>query len=91
MQPPNFRCPKPQLPNLETSTSVAPNLNFCHRVPYAARSDSVRRPIRFRSPPDWISSAIRHTSYAFTSISHNIYTFIPKPSQNTTITSIPLF
>ena len=86
-----FRCPKPQLPNLETSTSVAPNLNFCHRVPYAARSDSVRHPIRFRPPPDRIPSATRHTSYAFTSISHNIYTFIPKPSQNTTITSIPLF
>ena len=91
IQPLNFRCPKPQLPNLETSTSVAPNLNFCHRVPSAARSDSVRRPIRFRPPPDWISYAVRHTSYAFTSISHNIHTFIPKLSQNTTITSIPLF
>ena len=54
-------------------------------------SDSVRRPIRFRPPPDWISYAVRHTSYAFTSISHNIHTFIPKLSQNTTITSIPLF
>ena len=54
-------------------------------------SDSVRRPIRFRSPPDRISYAVRHTSYAFTSISHNIYTFIPKLSQNTTITSTPSF
>ena len=37
MQPPNFRCPKPQL------------LSSC----------SVRRPIRFRPPPDQIPSAVR--------------------------------
>ena len=30
-----------------------------HRAPYAARSDSVRRPIGFRSPPDQIASAVR--------------------------------
>ena len=54
-------------------------------------SDSVRRPIRFRSPSDWIPSAVRHTSYTFTSISHNTYTLIPKPSQHTSITSTPSF
>ncbi|MCI5989155.1 MAG: hypothetical protein MRZ33_09995 [Prevotella sp.] len=29
------------------------------QIPYAARSDSVRRPIRFRSPFDQIPYAIR--------------------------------
>ena len=32
---------------------------FSHRAPYAARSDSVRSPIRLRPPPDQISSAAR--------------------------------
>ena len=32
---------------------------FSHRAPYAARSDSVRRPIGFRSPSDQIASAVR--------------------------------
>ena len=91
MQPPNFRCPKPQLLLPETSTSVIVFRTPPDQIPSAIRSDSVRHPIGFRTPPDRISSAIRHTSYAFTSISHNIYTFIPKLSQNTTITSIPSF
>ena len=59
IQPPNFRCPKPQLPPNETSTSQPRNLNFRHRVPSAARSDSVRRPIGFRPPPDRIPYATR--------------------------------
>jgi hypothetical protein len=32
---------------------------FSHRAPYAAQSDSVRRPIRLRTPPDQIASAVR--------------------------------
>ena len=32
------------------------------QIPYAARSDSVRRPIRFRSPPDQIPFATRSDS-----------------------------
>ena len=59
IQPHNIYNTTSQLPLPETSTSVARNLNFCHRVPSAARSDSVRHPIRFRSPSDWIPSAVR--------------------------------
>ena len=62
IQPPNFRCPKPQLPPNETSTSQPRNLNFRHRVPSAVRSDSVRRPIRFRPPSDQIPYAVRSDS-----------------------------
>ena len=32
---------------------------FLHRAPSAARSDSVRRPVRLRPPPDQIASAAR--------------------------------
>ena len=32
---------------------------FLHRAPSAARSDSVRHPVRLRSPPDQIASAVR--------------------------------
>ena len=32
---------------------------FSHRAPYAAQSDSVRRPIGFRTPPDQIAYAAR--------------------------------
>ena len=32
------------------------------RIPSAARSDSVRRPIGFRSPSDWIAFAVRRKS-----------------------------
>ncbi|EHJ38000.1 hypothetical protein HMPREF0673_02261 [Leyella stercorea DSM 18206] len=32
---------------------------FLHRAPSAARSDSVRRPVRLRSPSDQIASAAR--------------------------------
>ena len=32
---------------------------FLHRAPFAVQSDSVRRPIGFRSPPDQIASAVR--------------------------------
>ena len=35
---------------------------FSRRAPYAARSDSVRRPIRFRTPPDQIPFATRSDS-----------------------------
>ena len=91
IQPHNIYNTTSQLPLPETSTSVIVFRPPPDQIPSAVRSDSVRHPIGFRTPPDWISSAVRHTSYAFTSISHNIYTLIPKPSQNTTITSIPLF
>ena len=44
----------------ETSaTFFAPIVAFCHRAPNAARSDSVRRPIRLRPPSDQIASAAR--------------------------------
>ena len=33
-----------------------------NRIPSAARSDSVRRPIRFRPPPDRIPFAVRSDS-----------------------------
>ena len=36
MQPPNFRCPKPQLPNLETSTSVIVFRTPPDQIPSAA-------------------------------------------------------
>ena len=32
---------------------------ICHRTPYAIRTDTVRRPIRLRSPSDQIASARR--------------------------------
>ena len=32
---------------------------ICHRTPYAIRTDTVRRPIGFRPPPDQIASAVR--------------------------------
>lgn len=32
---------------------------FLHRAPSATRSDCVRRPIGFRSPPNQIASAVR--------------------------------
>ena len=35
---------------------------FCYRIPYAVRSDSVRRPIRFRSPSDQIPFAAQSDS-----------------------------
>ena len=35
---------------------------FCHRAPSAVRSDSVRRPIRFRPPSDQIPFAVRSDS-----------------------------
>ena len=34
-------------------------LSFYHRYPNAIRSDSVRRLIGFRPPPDWIAFAAR--------------------------------
>ena len=37
-------------------------LCFCHRCASATQSDSVRRPIRFRPPPDQIPSAARSDS-----------------------------
>ena len=44
----------------ETSaTFFAPIVAFCHRAPNAVRSDSVRRPIGFRSPSDRIANAAR--------------------------------
>ena len=41
---------------------VALHHMFCHRCASATRSDSVRRPIRFRPPPNQIPSAIRSDS-----------------------------
>ena len=38
---------------------------FLHRAPSAARSDSVRSPIGFRSPPDQIASAVRRLVLMF--------------------------
>ena len=32
---------------------------ICHRTPYAIRTDTVRRPIGFRSPSDQIAFAVR--------------------------------
>ena len=37
-------------------------LCFCHRCASATQSDSVRRPIRFRPPPDQIPSAVQSDS-----------------------------
>ena len=47
-------------------------LNYClscklfSPFPSAVRSDSVRRPIRFRPPPDWIPFAVRSDSVRVT-------------------------
>ena len=50
---------KPQLLLPQTSTSVIVFRTPPDRIPYAARSDSVRRPIRFRPPSDQIPYATR--------------------------------
>ena len=91
IQPLNFRCPKPQL---LSSCSVRRPIGFrppSNRIPSAVRSDSVRRPIRFRPPSNRIPSAVRPTSRIFSSPTHNTYTITSKPSQNTSIPSIPAF
>ena len=49
-----------QLP--ETTTFVIVFRPPSNRIPSAARSDSVRRPIRFRPPPDRIPSAVQSDS-----------------------------
>ena len=45
-----------------SAAEVALHHMFCHRCASATRSDSVRNPIRFRSPPDQIPSAARSDS-----------------------------
>ena len=44
---------------MTSATFLAQFAAFCHRAPSAVRSDSVRRPIRFRPPSDQIPSAVR--------------------------------
>ena len=46
------------------------------RIAFAVQSDCVRRPIRLRSPPDWIASAI----YSY---NHRLYTLSIKSYSNT--------
>ena len=46
----------------ETSTSVIVLRPPSDRIPYAVRSDSVRRPIGFRPPPNRIPSAVQSDS-----------------------------
>ena len=91
IQPLNFRCPKPQL---LSSCPVRRPIRFrppSNRIPSAVRSDSVRRPIGFRPPSDQIPSAVRPPSRIFSSPTHNTYTITSKPSQNTSMLSIPTF
>ena len=76
IQPLNFRCPKTQL---LSSCSVRRPIGFRpppDRIPFAARSDSVRRP----TPSRILSSP-----------THNTFTITSKPSQNTSFPSIPTF
>ena len=61
------------------------------QIPSAARSDSVRRPIGFRPPSDQIPNAARPTSRIFSSPTHNTFTITSKPSQNTSMPSMPTF
>ena len=51
-----------QLPLPETTTFVIVFRPPSNRIPSAAQSDSVRRPIRFRPPSDQIPSAARSDS-----------------------------
>ena len=80
-----------QLPLPETTTFVIVSRPPSNRIPSAVQSDSVRRPIRFRTPSDQIPSAVRPPSRIFSSPTHNTYTITSKPSQNTSMLSIPTF
>ena len=80
-----------QLPLPETTTFVIVSRPPSNRIPSAAQSDSVRRPIGFRPPPDQIPYAVRPTSRIFSSPTHNTFTITSKPSQNSSIPSIPTF
>ena len=65
--------------------------NFYNPKRQLKSSCSVRRPIRFRPPPDQIPYAVRPTSCIFFSSSHNLYTITSKLPQNTSYPSIPSF
>ena len=65
------RIPNSIYPRYVIVTRTPPN-----RIPYAAQSDSVRRPIGFRPPSDQIAFAARsdgvRSTMTFAIISHNI-------------------
>ena len=44
------------------NTFALRNIMFCHRIPYAIQSDSVRHPIGFRTPSNQIPFAVRSDS-----------------------------
>ena len=74
-------------------TSATDKSHFCSfDAPSVYLSSfSVRRPIGFRPPSDQIPNAARPTSRIFSSPTHNTFTITSKPSQNTSMPSMPTF